>query len=158
MYLIRESKRRSTSAYMRECTCLCMHVCAIMSVCMNMSVSTHTGHDVQPSAATARQHARTSGRAYPWVASGVGPNLPAAHLRERSGVGQQRLGHTHLHDGVRVRQGLLGQVPLALHLQLEALGHVRHQDVDQATDAENHVLGAGRRVSGAPWAWGRRGF
>lgn len=43
-------------------------------------------------------------------------------------------------DVLRVLQGLLGQVPLPLDLDVQAGGDVRHQDVDQLTDSEDHVL------------------
>ena len=43
-------------------------------------------------------------------------------------------------DVLRVLQGLLGQVPLPLDLDVQAGGDVWHQDVDQLTDPEDHVL------------------
>ena len=41
---------------------------------------------------------------------------------------------------VRVLQHLLGQVPLALDLDVERFRNVRHDQVDQPTHAEDDVL------------------
>ena len=45
-----------------------------------------------------------------------------------------------LEDMVSVLQSLLGQVALPLHLDVEGLGDVGHDDVDQLADAKDNVL------------------
>ena len=41
---------------------------------------------------------------------------------------------------VSILQSLLGQVALPLHLDVEGLGDVGHDDVDQLADAKDNVL------------------
>jgi len=49
--------------------------------------------------------------------------------------------HQHLlEDMVSILQSLLGQVALPLHLDVEGLGYVGHDDVDQLADAKDNVL------------------
>ena len=45
-----------------------------------------------------------------------------------------------LEDMISILQSLLGQVALPLHLDVEGLGDVGHDDVDQLADAKDDVL------------------
>ena len=50
------------------------------------------------------------------------------------------LGDPLLLAGLCVLQRLLGQVALPLHLQVETVGDVRHQQVDQLANPEHKML------------------
>ena len=53
---------------------------------------------------------------------------------------KKRQTETHGEDGFGVGQGLFGEVTFSFDFQLQCLRHVRHHDVDQTTDSEDHVL------------------